>query len=229
MIGGKSRNGLALAALLQCSSVGLAQTTPLAPSQSAHAFQSAPEPEAQSLAIARQIAAIALTKDKTDAFVKRAEYLVLETTINKWLNGVQINDPELAAIIQEYYNRATPVIHAALLKKLPELNESTAHAYARLFSRTELSTILDFARTPAGAKFLARAVVVNKEDELTRSSIDIEFAALESQQQLQIELNSKLQTYLANHPDIASMLREAAALRQRTDSDAELSPDAFQK
>jgi hypothetical protein len=208
--------GIALAATSPVS----APTSPVptvAPAGSATPGATLVDPD--NLSIARQIAAIALTPEKTNAFVVQMEQFIFQTRLTSWFHGAHVNDPALAAILDAYFASARPLVHAALISKLPALNEATARAYAQIFSRTELSTLLDFARTPAGAKFLARAIVVGNDQEIVKCTLDIEAAGLESQKQPEIDLLAKVGAYLATHPEVASKIRAAEAQHRGADPD----------
>jgi len=187
--------------MLLCGSETLAQTAPSLPSATT---PSVTDPE--SLAIARQIAAIALTHAKTDQYVERVELWVLHMAVPRWVADVSSRDAAMSSILENYFDQAKPVVHAALIAKLPELNIGASRAYARMFSRTELIAILTFAKTPAGTKFLSGAAIVGKEEEVAKSTLNFAYAGLASQKPLQMEMQTKLRTYLVVHPELASKI-----------------------
>ena len=67
------------------------------------------------------------------------------------------DDKDFQAVLDRTTQRMWDQMNATTTASLPDIFESMAHAYARIFSRDDLTAMLAFARTPAGQHFFQRS------------------------------------------------------------------------
>ncbi|MDE2436242.1 MAG: hypothetical protein KGM49_08285 [Sphingomonadales bacterium] len=68
-----------------------------------------------------------------------------------------LSDPELMALLNAKMRSVPTVLRPLLDRHLPRILDATACAYVHKFTPQELTSISEFAHTPAGSRFLAES------------------------------------------------------------------------
>ncbi len=156
--------GLVWCAVQIPGSVALAATAPsaappppvtaVAPANSATPGASLIDPG--NLAIARQIIAVVMPPDRAEAMMGKVTEAIMRP-VQAQMRSLAAQDPRAAERAKASMARLGVMMRDVIIPMLPDMTESMAHGYARLFSRDDLLQILAFAQTPAGSRYFARA------------------------------------------------------------------------
>lgn len=206
MNGGKVVAALAAIVLAQQAVPAWAQT-PAAPA----APQPASEPVDEArLALARQIIAAILPPDQRDAIMRRMQQAMMASFSANFHLPPQLNDPGLAKIIRDYLDGMPAMMEPVMAQHMPAYLETLAHAYARNFTREELEQVLNFAHTPAGAKYFSRSTTLMQDPEVASEMGTMMRATQQAAMSSAADLQAKIRAYLTAHPEVAKRLAQGA-------------------
>jgi len=80
------------------------------------------------------------------------------------------DDKDFQAVLDRTTQRMWDQMSVTMSASLPDIFESMAHAYARLFSREDLAAMLAFAKTPAGQHFFQRSPGILTDPDVTAAN-----------------------------------------------------------
>ena len=163
---------------------------------------SAEMPNAEQLALARQIIAIVMPADQADAMVERMMGALLGPMYDK-LGSRFDADPGLKAIWSDYRHDLTTTMNESMRALLPDMRNAYAMAYAHHFTQVELSQILAFGKTSAGAKYLSRSSELLQDPGIRALMVQGMTEAGAKVQPLSLAFQAKVKAYYAAHPDLA--------------------------
>ena len=110
-----------------------------------------------SLELAHQILDIGYPPaDRAQMFASVMKSLPDQARANMAQFGLS-GDRDFQAVMDRATERMYAQMNATMTASLPDIFESMAHAYARMFSRDDLAAMLAFAKTPAGQHFFQRS------------------------------------------------------------------------
>jgi hypothetical protein len=128
----------------------------------------------------------------------------------------QFNDPGIRQIVDSYFTKAPDRLRPLLSRYLPAITAAMTQAYTREFSPDELRQIADFAKSPAGRRYLSHNSAMMSDPSVAQANRDFFQEAREASRQSEGELLTAIEDYLLKHPDVARKIaqdRKARDLR----------------
>lgn len=166
-----------------------------------------------SLAISRQIIAIVMPPEQRLAMVDRMEQAISAPMRANMKLPPELNDPGLSKLLSDYLDSLPGLMKPVLANHMPGLAEAMAHAYTRNFSKAELEHILDFAKTPVGSKYFARASGLLQDPDVAAVNGELFREGQQVAMKSAGEMQGKVRAYLAAHPDVAKRLSPPPAAK----------------
>jgi hypothetical protein len=164
----RTRLPILLATALAAAAASLAVADPAAAAPAPVA--SAPV-EADRLAIAQEVVALAFPVERRRALFARVTDALLAQVRTAALGSTpEPVDPGVQAILDRYFVRLRAEADRLNALAAPELFEAFARAYARMFTRDELVQIRAFVATPAGAKYVQRSADLLSDPDVARAN-----------------------------------------------------------
>ncbi len=121
------------------------------------AAASAPAPDPDNLAIARDIIAVIMPPDRVGAMLGNVLESVMRPVQAQLQKQAATGDPKAAHIANTFTAKVRTMINETMMPMLPDMTDTMGRAYARMFTHDELVQIRAFAQTPTGAKYFTRA------------------------------------------------------------------------
>ncbi|MCJ2181735.1 hypothetical protein MTR62_03305 [Novosphingobium sp. 1949] len=200
----RSKTWLAAATLALTLPLGapgvLAQTATEPEPSGAPAPETALDP--QNLALARQILTIAFPPAQREAKMHE----LLTTMTSQFTQSVdldKVSDPGLRALFESYFASIPEALRPAVAAFIPKQIEAISHAYARQFTRAQLTDTLAFARSPSGAAYLQHALDVMSDPEVAAANTAYMKDVLALGKSMGQDLQLKINAYIKAHPEVA--------------------------
>jgi hypothetical protein len=150
-----------------------------------------------SIAIAQQILEIAFPPaNRADMMASMMDSLVEQTRKNME-NYQPAADKDFQKVLNRSTQRMFDEVKAAVNAALPDYFDSMARAYARDFSRDDLTAILAFVKTPAGQRYFERAPQLLKDPDVQAASQRMTAQMLKKMPEIQKETMRDVENYVA--------------------------------
>jgi hypothetical protein len=193
------------------------QTQP-PPLKTAEPLQAAPLPGAPpadtaALGYARQIAEVMLSPERRQEITQGLTQAVM-TQIRSSAVG-QSSDPGLRRIMDDFLAKVPGQLRPVGERHMPWITDAMAQAYAHQYSVDELRQISEFAKTPAGAHFVARGLTVLSDPGVVRANQTFYNDALQAANVGTPQLRTSILDYLNKHPDVARQVQAQAQAQQQ--------------
>lgn len=150
-----------------------------------------------SLALAHQIITLAFPPAKRADMMSSMIDSLLDQARNSLQDDKLTQDKDFQALLDRSTQRMFDQMKASLNTALPDYFESMERAYARDFSRDDLTAILAFVKTPAGQRYFERAPQIVKDPDVQAVSRRMTSELLGKLPELQQELVRDVQDYIS--------------------------------
>lgn len=182
-----------LAILLALAPVSLAHAQVAAPLDAAVTAEAGEE-----LAVAREIIAISFPPEQREATMRS----MVETVIAQMrdANPPVGQDPGVKILIERHLDRTVERLMPVINAHLPAIFDSIAVAYTNAFTLEELLATCEFARTPAGARFLAESANLMSDPAVATANRALYVDADVVQRRMTAELIDELARYYEANP-----------------------------
>lgn len=178
------------------------------------AAQTVPAPAAtvspEALTLSRTIVDAAFPPERREQMIDRMMRTMMEQMRGSMPFG-NVEDAGLKRIFDDYMNRMPTILRPATVAFLPRQMDALAHAYARMFSITELKDIAAFSQSPSGRTYLQRSTDVLSDPAVAAVNTQYFTQAQGVTQKAVGELVEKVSAYLKEHPDVAGQIGQAKA------------------
>ena len=125
------------------------------------------------------------------------------------MTGPVFEEPGIRAIMDEFLAKMPDIMRPAITKHLPAMIKSTAIAYTREFTLTELQDIRAFASTPSGRRYFSNVQKLLA-DPVVAEANQTFFSELNAVQQVELQkLQRDVVEYLQANPEVAERLQDA--------------------
>ncbi|OYU33352.1 MAG: hypothetical protein CFE35_20620 [Novosphingobium sp. PASSN1] len=158
-----------------------------------------PAPDAERLALARDLIAQAFPEEKREALFTDAMDAMMKP-LRKALDSETECDPELAAITNRKFDSWFETSKVVAKKHIPAQMDAMAQAYAREFSAKELSEYSAFAATPGGKHFFLRNTAILSDPSVAAASENYMRELVPIMSKMSEELNAEIAAYKGKHP-----------------------------
>lgn len=163
-----------------------------------------PTPDAQAvdpvvLGVAHQILEIGIPPDKRSQL-----FGSVIDSINQQLrkNGESLGltkDKEFQEVLDRSQQRMWEEMKPIMNAQLPDIYESMARAYARLFSIDDLNALLGFVKTPAGQRFFERSPMIIKDPDVQAAQQRMAAQMATKMPEIMRENMKDIEAYVATH------------------------------
>ena len=160
----------------------------------------AAQAEPANLELAQQVVDLAFPPDRRHALLSQ-----MGTTLEAQMRSAQravvggTSDAGEEQIIQRFLDRAHAELDRSISDGAPTLFGALARAYARMFTREELTEIRAFVSTSAGSKYLQRSGDLLTDPDVAQANSAFMTRALSSIGPLEAELRRELTEYRAHN------------------------------
>ncbi|WP_428333663.1 DUF2059 domain-containing protein [Novosphingobium sp.] len=198
------RSRFAMFALLALTPLSAqAETPPVA--GATRAGTDLPDPER--LALAQQVIAIVLPPDQAELTVTRMMDAITAPMIAS--AGAKFDsDPGLKTIWASFIDQVTATARETMRSLIPRMRVAYSVAYARHFTRDELTQLLAFGKTPTGAKYLSRASELMQDSSIKALMVQSMNQTTDKMQPAIESFKVRIKAYLAAHPEVAKSLAQ---------------------
>jgi hypothetical protein len=150
-----------------------------------------------SLSTAHEILAVAFPPEKREQmFSSTLDSLVTQT--RQAMSKRQFtSDKDFQALLDSSAQRMFDSMKAVVAPQLPDVFESMAHAYARMFSPDDLTQILAFVKTPAGQHYFQRATEILKDPDVQAANQRLAAKLLDRLPDIQRQTMQDVEAYIA--------------------------------
>jgi hypothetical protein len=125
------------------------------------------------------------------------------------MTGPIFEVPGIKAIMDDFLASLPEVMRPMIVKHLPSMIKSTAIAYTREFTQSELQDIRAFATTPSGQRYFSSAQGLLA-DPAVAAANEAFFADVNAAQQVEVEkIQAKVVDYLQKNPEVIERLQAA--------------------
>ncbi|PEQ11115.1 hypothetical protein B2G71_18935 [Novosphingobium sp. PC22D] len=162
----------------------------------------APTDQAERLALAHEIIAVAFPPERREA--------MLAGTMNAMLKQMRagakfdsIEDAGLRKIVSKFLDSIPARLKPVTSDFLPLQMDAIAGAYTRMFTLEELRDVATFARSPSGRTYLQRSMETMSDPAVAQVNTRYFEQVGEITKQGQKELMAEIMTYLEEHPEAA--------------------------
>lgn len=175
----------------------------------------APAPSPESLAVAREIVAIAWPPEKHEASMND----IMNTLLSQYKSSIsmeEMNDPGIKAIMDDYFRSIPDMLRASLQKFLPIQMEAIATAYARIFPLQQLKDVRTFAQSASGRDYIQRSTTIMSDPDVAAANTAYFKDVHAATEQSLPALKARIFAYIAAHPEVAAKMKaqaQAAAKR----------------
>jgi hypothetical protein len=125
------------------------------------------------------------------------------------MTGPIFEEPGIRSIMDDFLLTLPEIMRPLITKHLPSMIKSTAIAYTREFTLSELQDIRAFASTPSGQRYFA-SVQSLLADPVVAEANEAFFAEVNAAQQVEVEqLQGRVVQFLQDNPDVVERLQAA--------------------
>jgi hypothetical protein len=125
------------------------------------------------------------------------------------MTGPSFEEPGIRSIMDDFLLTLPEIMRPLITKHLPSMIKSTAIAYTREFTLSELQDIRAFASTPSGQRYFA-SVQSLLADPVVAEANEAFFAEVNAAQQVEVEqLQGRVVQFLQDNPDVVERLQAA--------------------
>jgi hypothetical protein len=153
------------------------------------------DPEA--LALASDILTAAFPPEKREQLFSSTLDSIVDQTRKTLATRAPVGDKDFQVILDHSIQRQFDQMKTILNGQIPDIYDSMAHAYARMFSKEDLTQILAFVKTPAGQHYFQQATAVLKDPDVQAANQRMLTQLLAKLPDLQGQTMQEIEDYLA--------------------------------
>ena len=166
----------------------------------------APEPDAESLAKAREIVKIMYHDDDPGDM----EDWLFEKLMDRYRRAfdlADLGDSDIQAAVHDELSAVQPKLHPIVARHIDEIRSGMVSELAFRFQGKQLNDLVAFARTPGGRNYLETYPILLSSRPIFRSLLADN---LQLARQINMELRQRAPRYLDAHPAFEAAVYEAA-------------------
>ncbi|KEO91334.1 hypothetical protein EH31_01330 [Erythrobacter longus] len=166
-------------------------------------------PPADELAEAMAIMEVVFPPDTREQAMIDTATTMGNQMAGSFMTGPIFEEPGIKAIMDDFLASLPEVMRPMIVKHLPSMIKSTAIAYTREFTLSELQDIRAFATTPSGQRYFSSAQGLLA-DPAVAAANEAFFSDVNAAQQVEVEkIQAKVVDYLQKNPEVIERLQAA--------------------